>query len=84
MNSVAKIQPPTVAQLLEYRVWAYEMYKDYEDDEIGNARDTLCGQVVTHVSHGTQQIKEKIKAANPGWSFSQMWNLSASTYDADF
>jgi hypothetical protein len=37
------ISPPTVAQLLEYRVWMYEMYKDYIDEEIGMTRDTCVG-----------------------------------------
>ncbi len=81
---VTAIAPPTVAQLLEYRVWMYEMYKDYIDEEIGQARDTLTGHVVAHHADDTRKIKALIKAANPDWRFGQMWNLSASSYDADF
>jgi hypothetical protein len=83
-EQTSTIAPPTAAQLLEYRVWMYEMYKDYIDDEIGMARDTLCGHVVAHYTQNTQAIKAKIIATNPGWRFNQMWNLSASNYEADF
>jgi hypothetical protein len=83
-NFVDIIPVPTVAQLLEYRVWLVELYQIYIDPEHGEMQDREAMHIVAKNTEPSKSVKARAEAKMQGWKVSQMWNLTSRDYDCDF
>jgi hypothetical protein len=80
-----KVAPPTVQQLLEFRLYLAEFYQDVEDEDHGcMVRETMHEHIVARVSEKVSDIKARVRDSHPGWRFSQIWNLSERSDEVDF
>lgn len=83
-NSVDIIPVPTVAQLLEYRVWLVELYQTYIDPEHGEMQDREAMHIIAKTTEPSKSVKVRAEAKMQGWKVAQMWSLPRPDYDYEF
>jgi hypothetical protein len=83
-NSVDTIPVPTLAQLLEYRVWLVELYQIYIDPEHGEMQDREAMHIVAKTTEPSKSVIARAEAKMQGWKVSQMWSLPRPDYDYEF
>jgi hypothetical protein len=83
-NSADTIPVPTIAQLLEYRVWLVELYQTYIDPEHGEMQDREAMHIVAQTNEPTKSVRARAEAKMQGWKVVQMWSLPRPDYDYEF